>query len=198
MNATEVSPTGLNYPVALANYNLQPRHAAVYDIPERPKAPVPEPPLLRYEECPTIKVSDADEEYCLTAYGDISVSDHYDVVDVAEDEQKLRVPRLKHTRPRARSQAQVTKPGWNPVSVFDSDNLGEPPLIGNTGQLEHEYFRNVIKTTSPDPPVTPEVDFREFFENLLKKPPPTSRRQRTQVLSDSVASEAIDARPRSN
>ena len=193
---TKVSFDVAKLPIALTKYHLQSSCATVYDIPERPRGRVPKLPLLRYEECPTINASDADEGYCLTGYGEISVSEHYNVLDTVEDEQKLRVPRLRHTRPRARY--QTTKAVSDPVSQSDSDDSDEPPLTGGVRQLEPEHFRNTIQTTLNNPPATPSTDFREFFENLLRKTPPTRRRQRTLVLPTSCASEAIDARPRSN
>jgi len=109
--------------VALADYDLKPSYAAAYNIPERPRARVPKLPLLRYEECPTVNVSDADEEYCLTGYGEATVSEQYDVAETGEDDQKLRVPRLRHVRPRARYQS--TKAVSDPVSESDS---GDPPM----------------------------------------------------------------------
>ena len=195
MNTTKVSPSVVNSLVAVANYDLQPSCATVYNIPERPIARTPKLPLLRYEEdCPTICVSDADEQYCLTGYGDISVSEHYNAVETGEDEQKLRVPRLKHIRPRARY--QTAKAVSDPVGKSDSDDPNEPALASYVRQLDPERFRYATKATSTDPPSTPTTDFREFFENLLKRPSPT--RRRTLVLSASPGSEAIDANPRSN
>lgn len=181
--------------VALTNDDLQPSHASVYNIPEKPRPRVPKPPLLRYEDCPTINVTDADERYCLSGYGDISVSEHYDVVQTGEDDQKLRVPRLKHTRPRARY--QTDKAVSDPVSKSDSHDTIEPLLTSDVRQLEPEFFRNTIQATSANPPDTPSTDFKEIFETLLGKNPPVRRRRRTLILSTSLGSEAIDARPRS-
>lgn len=113
--------------------------------------------------------SDADEEYCLVGYGEISVSEYYDVVDAGKDEQEHRVPRLRHSRPRSR---------------FQTRTANEP-----------EYFRHLNKTTSTDHPPATSVDFHAFFENLKKAP--QIRRQRTLLLRNAPASEAIDARPRS-
>lgn len=181
--------------VALANYDLQPPFATEYDIPERPRARVPKLPVLRYEECPSINVADA-EEYCLTGYGEISVSEEYSVVETGEDEQKLRVPRLRHLRPRARYQTQ-TKAVSDAVSESELDESDEPLLTGDVRQLEAEHLRRTIRATSTNPPASPNTDFREFFENLLNRNPLPRRRQRSLVLPTCFASEAIDARPRS-
>ena len=201
MNTTTTTKVSLNtagYLAALTDQNLQPSCAMVYDIPERPRARVPKLPILRYEEdCPTITISDADEQYCLTGYGEISVSEHYNVVETGEDEQKLRVPRLRHTRPRARYQTQIVKAVSDPVSESESDESDEPLLTGDVRQLEPEYFRHTVHATLANPPASPNTDFREFFENLLRRNPPP-RRQRTLALPNRFASEAIDARPRSN
>lgn len=196
-STTKVSLSSLKPLVTLTNQDLQPSYATVYNIPERPRARVPKLPILRYEEdCPAINVSDADEDWCLTGYGEISVSEQYNVVETGEDEQKLRVPRLRHTRPRARY--QTTKTVSDPVSESGSYEPIEPLLTGSVPQLEPETFRNTIQATMANPPDSPNSDFREFFENLLRKNPPPKRRQRTLVLATSFHSEAIDARPRSN
>ena len=196
-STTKVSLSGSDLLVALTNQYPQPSCATVFDIPERPRSRVPKLPILRYEEeCPTINVSDADEDWCLTGYGEISVSEQYNVVETGEDEHKLRVPRLRHTRPRARY--QITKTVSDPVSESGSDEPSEPLLTGGVPQLEPETFRNTVQATLANPPDSPNSDFREFFENLLRKNPPTRRRKRTLVLPTSFASEAIDARPRSN
>ena len=196
-STTKVCLSSLKPLATLTDQDLQPSHATVYDIPERPRPRAPKLPILRYEEeCPAINVSDADEDWCLTGYGEISVSEQYNVVDTGEDEEKLRVPRLRHTRPRARY--QTTKTVSDPVSESGSDEPSEPLLTGGVPQLEPETFRNTIQATMADPPDSPNTDFREFFENLLRKNPPARRRQRTLVLSTSFHSEAIDALPRSN
>lgn len=199
MNTTKVS-LGVAKPlVTSTNYDLQQSHASVYDIPERPKARAPKLPLLRYEEdCPTIKISDADEGYCLTGYGEISVSEHYVVDETGEDKEKLRVPRLRHTRPRARYQTVTYKAVSDPVSEPDSHDPHEPPLISDAPQLELECFRNTVQATSTSRSYSPNTDFREFFDNLLRKTPPTRRRRRSLILQTSFASEAIDAGPRQN
>lgn len=196
MNATQVSlPTAKPIP-NLADYGLQTSHASVYNIPERSQARVTKPSLLRYtEDNPTINILDTDEKYCLTGYGEISVSEHYDVIETGEDEKHLRVPRLRHVRPRARH--QTVKTVSDPVGRFNSDDPNEPLLTSDIQQFEPEYFRNAIRATST-PPDTPSTDFREFFENLLRKPPPTRRRKRSLILPISFGSEAVDARPRSN
>lgn len=197
-SSTKVSLSSTKWLVATLIVTPQPPYAAVYDIPERPRAHVPKLPLLRYEDCPAINVSEADDEYYLTGYGDISISEQFDVVDTGEDEQKLRVPRLRHARPRARYQTQTTKAVSDPVSEPDPDEQDEPLIMGAVGQLEPEYFRNTVKATLANPPGSPTTDFRAFFENLLRKPPPTRRRQHTLGLPNSFASKAIDARPRQN
>ncbi|KAF9650115.1 hypothetical protein BDM02DRAFT_3127890 [Thelephora ganbajun] len=193
---TKVGITGAKSFALPIDHDLQPSYATVYNIPERPRVRSPQLSVLRYEECPTITVSEPDEEYCLTGYGDVSISEYYHTSEAGEDEQKLRVPRLKHARPRA--QCQTNKAVSDPVSRYDSDDLGELLLTGDVRQLEPECFRNTIKATSDDPPTTPDTDFREFFENLLRKTPPVRRRNRTLILPTAPASEAIDARPRSN
>jgi len=195
-STTKVSLSGVKLSVTLTDRDPQTSCATVYNIPERPRARVPKLPVLRYEEdCPTITVSDADEDWCLTGYGEISVSEQYNVVDT-EDEQKLRVPRLRHTRPRARY--QTTKAVSDPVSEYGSDKQGELPLTSGAPQLEPETFRNTVQATLANAPDSPTSDFREFFENLLRKNPPPRRRQRSLFLTTSFASEAIDARPRPN
>lgn len=183
-------------PAALANYDLQSSYATVYAIPERPRTRAPKLPFLRYEDCPMTNVSDADEKYCLTGYGEISISEHYDVAETGEDDQKLRVPRLRHVRPRARR--QPAKAVSNSVSESDLGGPSEPLLMSDVRQLKHEHFRKTIQTASKNLPDTPSTDFREFFENLLRKPPLTRRKNRTPILSTSVASEAVDARPHAN
>jgi hypothetical protein len=106
--------------VSPTNEHQQPPYATAYNTREQPVVRVHKPPLLRYvEECPAIVVSDADEKYCLVGYGEISISEYYDVVETGEDKQKLRVPRLRHLRPRARY--QTTKDVSDPVSTSDSD-----------------------------------------------------------------------------
>lgn len=194
---TQVSLSIVKSPVALTNRDLQPPTASVCNIPERPRAHVSKLPLLRYEEeHPTIIVSDADEKYCLTGYGDLPVSEEYDSTETGEDEHKLRVPRLQRTRPRA--QYQTTKTVSRPVSKSNSGDTTGLLLTSEIQQLEPEVFRNVIQATSANPPETPNTDFRVFFENLLSKSPPIRRRQRSLILQTSSASEAVDAHPRSN
>jgi hypothetical protein len=194
---TQVSPGITKSLAALVDHDLQPSNATVYNIPEKPGARVPKLPLLRYEEeCPTINVIDVDEKYCLSGYGDISVSEHYDVVETGEGDQKLRVPRLKHIRPRARH--QTTKAVSDSVSKSDSDNTNEPLLTSHVRQLEPEFLRNMSQRMTTNPPDTPDMNAKEFFENLLRKIPPVRRRQRTLILPTSPASEAVDARPRPN
>ena len=136
-STTKVCLSSLKPLATLTDQDLQPSHATVYDIPERPRPRAPKLPILRYEEeCPAINVSDADEDWCLTGYGEISVSEQYNVVDTGEDEEKLRVPRLRHTRPRARY--QTTKTVSDPVSESGSDEPSEPLLTGGVPQLEPE------------------------------------------------------------
>lgn len=191
--ATRVSFSDSNSFVALTNHNLQPHYAKVYDIPERPRIPAPKIPLLRYEDSPTTDGSDPDEEYCLTGYGETTISDHYGAGDPGEVEQKRRVPRLRNTRPRSKHQTEADP---DPLGTSGSDGPGESLLTADAGQLEPEYFRNVIKERSAGRPTTPNMDFRAFFENLRNNS--QTRRQRTLILQNSPASEAIDARPRSN
>ena len=106
--------------VSPTNEHPQPSYATAYNTREQPTVRVHKPPLLRYvEECPAIVVSDADEKYCLVGYGEVSISEYYDLVETGEDKQKLRVPRLRHLRPRARY--QTTKDVSDPVSTSDSD-----------------------------------------------------------------------------
>lgn len=191
---TKVSFSITKLSATLTNQNLQ-SYATVYNIPERPKARATKLPLLRYEDGPAITVTDVDEEYCLTGYGEISVSEQYNVVETGEDEQKLRVPRLRHTRPRARY--QTTRAVSDPVSDLEPDDLDEPLLTGDVRQLEPEHFRRTVQATSANPPASPNTDFREFFEHLLKRAPPP-RRYRTLDLPSCFASEAVDAPPRPN
>ena len=181
--------------MVLSNQDLQPHYATVYNIPERPRAPAPKVPLLRYEDLPRNDSSDPEEKYCLTGYGETTVSDHYDVTDTGEDKKKRRVPRLRHTRPRSQHQTEAAMAYSDPVSTSDPDGPGEL-LTGDAGRLEPEYFRNIIKGTSADRLATPNADFRAFFENFRNGP--QTRRKRTLILQNSPASEAIDARPRSN
>jgi len=213
---TQVSPSIAKSLVALTNRDLQTHTASVYNIPERPRARIPTPPttasvyniperprayvptlpLLRYEEeHPTIIVSDADEQYCLTGYGDLPVSEQYNAVETGEDDQRLRVPQLQHMRPRA--QYQTTKTFSRPVCKSNSDDTTELLLTGEIRQLEPEVFRDVIHATSANPPDTQNADFRVFFENLLRKTPPT-RRQRSLIPQTSPAPEVVDVHPRSN
>ena len=119
------------------------------------------------------------------------------MVDTGENEQKRRVPRLRHTRPRSKHQVEATRADQDPVSTSDLGPPGELLLTGGVGQLEPEYFRHIIKRTSAERPATPpDTDFHAFFENLRNNS--QTRRQRTLKLLNSPASEAIDARPRSN
>ena len=198
-SATKVCLGCSNSFIPLINYDFQPHCATVYDIPERPRVPVlvPKIPILRYQEiCPTPDdVSEIDEEDCLTGYGEVTVSEHRGVVDASEKEQRHRVPRPRRSRPS--SQCQTTRVGLDHVSPQDSGFRGEPVFTDSDAeQFEPEYFRHIIKTNSPtDRPVTPSVDFRTFFENLRNTP--QLRKQRT-LPQNSPASEAIDARPRSN
>ena len=140
-------------------------------------------------------VSRADEENCLIGYGEISISECYDVV---KDEQERRVPRLKHTRPRSQHQPQATRTDSVHVSTRDPNGIGrgESPLTEGVGQSEPEYFKHIFKATSADRPAQPETDFRTFFEKLRN--PPEMKRKRTMLLRNSPASEAVDARPRLN
>ncbi|KAF9785165.1 hypothetical protein BJ322DRAFT_1193090 [Thelephora terrestris] len=179
-------------PPTTMNTSTKPQHASVYNIPERPRVPpVPDVPPLRHLYAQTTSVS---EEDCLTGYGEISVSECYDVVDVGGDEQKQRVPRLKHTRPRSYHQTQATRTVSNLVSTPDPNGRGQSQLTNGVGKFEPKYFRHIIKATSTDPPVNPEADYRSLFETM--KNPPKIRRRRTLILQNAPASEAIDARPR--
>jgi len=83
------------------------------------------------------------------------------------------------------------------VSKPDSDVANEPLLTGDARQLDSEHLRNAIRATSSNPPDSPNMDFQEFVENLLKNNPPR-RRQRSLFLPTSFASEAVDAHPRPN
>lgn len=164
---TKVCLSDLNRFMALNNLDPQPHHATVYDIPERPRVPVPKVSLLRYEDRPTTD---------------------------SEGGEKRRVPQMKYTRPHSKHQTETTGADPDPVSTSDSDGPGEPPLTDDVGQFEPEYFRDIIKGMSADRLATPNGDLRAFFENL--KNYPQTRNERTLVLRNSPASEAIDARPR--
>ena len=131
---TQVSPSIAEPPVAPANYDLQPSHASVYNIPERPRARVPRLPPMRYEEYLTADASDV-EKYHPAGYGKISVSERYGVVETGGDNLNHPVPRPGHVHPCTCHQAANSVS--DPVSEFDLGGLSGPLLMSGVRSRQH-------------------------------------------------------------
>ena len=198
MNTTTQVSLGIAKSLAaLTNQNLQPHGATASDIPEKPGVLAPKPPpLLQDEEDhPTTNVTDIDEKYCLTGYGDLSVSENSDVVETGIGDQRLRDPQLKHIHPYTGH--QTAKAVSEPVSKFYSDDTNELLLTSDIRQLEPESLRNAIKTTSTTFPSI-HRKYNRFYEGFIKKNSPVRMRQRSPIPSTTPASEAVDARASSD
>jgi len=175
------SPSPATSFVILPEYgsDLLPSYTTGYDIPGRPQAHVLTSSPPRYEEYHlTTNISDPGQGYRLTGFGQFSASEHYGDTETGGGGLNPCIPRFQNARPHARHQTTVAVS--DPVSQSGSENPDERILMDDVQQLD------------------PEHDIRELFKTLLGKKPPIRRRKRSLILPTSFASEAIDARPRSN
>lgn len=177
---TKVSISFSNRFVTLINYDLQPSHATVFDVPERPNAPAPPVSLFRH-----VDRSGADEENCPTDITTPGVS------DVAESGQGERILVL---RPSSKHQTNATtRTGPSHIDTSDSDSSDESHPTDDGGQFEPP--REKIKKASADPPMVPLDDIQACFATLINNNGNKTTRKRTLILQNSPGSEAIDAGP---